>query len=433
MLNNFPVEIVTECLLGLGIYDLLQIVKTNRRLYAIAHAEKSPLRHRLKKHFSIGLQLHTYSSLGLVEEDEVECQEEGRVRPQMHLAFDNENPIREIESVTLRVDRKAEPIPDSDRYSHCFELKFWSKCCNKHDANKEVKYEPDDIRYPEQLVAKMNDLHWPPTPQMMMIDIKHRNKEEALQNLVLFWHYLSSYYIVRGEYCVKINNDLSPWTALEPFFRENPTNIRSGPWIDLSHVEIEPETFFANPAFNYGFYRFYYGKVQAIDDPTNRSLYHRMLRQTSYVYIYDDLTGSGLDDENLCLFKDTERFSIGCSTSVTPNGWAKLVEYYYKAWRWMENISIRVNGDFPVQSLVSLIPKENYEYRTEKGHQGEDKPTFIVTNVHGELFKISVLYFIEIGPIYDDEDDYLPEEEALLKVKERKEKMKDESSDLGVQ
>ena len=48
MLCNYPVEIIEEILLNLGIHDLISTIKMNRRLYSIAHSEKTPLRHRLE-------------------------------------------------------------------------------------------------------------------------------------------------------------------------------------------------------------------------------------------------------------------------------------------------------------------------------------------------------------------------------------------------
>lgn len=55
MLCNFPVEIIEEILLYLGIHDLISTIKMNRQLYSIAHSEKTPLRHRLgKRIYAVG-------------------------------------------------------------------------------------------------------------------------------------------------------------------------------------------------------------------------------------------------------------------------------------------------------------------------------------------------------------------------------------------
>lgn len=73
MLGNFPVELIEEILLYLGIVDLIVMLKTNKRLYSITHNEKSPLRHKLvQRDFNINLYF-TKGSDEQYGEDECSC------------------------------------------------------------------------------------------------------------------------------------------------------------------------------------------------------------------------------------------------------------------------------------------------------------------------------------------------------------------------
>ena len=47
MINGFPAEIITEILLYLPLYDLIQLLKSNRRTFNIARHEHSIMKHRL--------------------------------------------------------------------------------------------------------------------------------------------------------------------------------------------------------------------------------------------------------------------------------------------------------------------------------------------------------------------------------------------------
>ena len=47
MLSSFPIELVEEILLNLPTRDLISTINVNRRLYAIVHSQKTPVRHRL--------------------------------------------------------------------------------------------------------------------------------------------------------------------------------------------------------------------------------------------------------------------------------------------------------------------------------------------------------------------------------------------------
>ena len=128
------------------------------------------------------------------------------------------------------------------------------------------------------------------------------------------------------------------------------------------------------------------------------------------------MAGSGLDDENLCLFKDTERLSIGCSTSVTPNGWAKLVgvrQFFSKfanIWNvhsydfYFRNM-LEKNGKWPFNFLIFDTYLVDYSYLSGNlQYEGnrewilKKKSTFSITTEPGVGWRTFRSGWMKISP-----------------------------------
>ncbi|PAV80051.1 hypothetical protein WR25_04886 [Diploscapter pachys] len=369
MLLNLPTEIAVECLLGLNVRDLLEIIKANRRLHAIATHQKSPLRHRLKKRHILALSLDFRNShreenpwQGRPNDgDDSNCPEDEDMR--------NWN-----EEITMNVNRKEVNDENWDGYSRWFTIRFWDKCCDKHCANKKVEYAADDIRYPEQLIEGIDDCFWP-GDETIDIHIKHHNKEEALQNLRLFTHYFSSVYII-GDFNMKFEGDFSPWPVLKPFFVDNPSNIRCKLSVSLNNVKFDPDQFFDCPIFQKGFAGFSYGNVQAISDPSNKSLYNDVLKKTDDFNVYDNSAGAALDDDTLIrLFSNVPYLRLHApDLGVTSNGLARLIKNYYENHLQFTcpngfSVSRGEKHAYDLEDLVSLIPKEAVVRKTSRGYE----------------------------------------------------------------
>ncbi|PAV88107.1 hypothetical protein WR25_09117 [Diploscapter pachys] len=371
MLLNLPTEITVECLLGLNVKDLLEIIKVNRRLHAIATHQKSPLRHRLKKRHILSLSFN-------FRKDNKENPWQGRPNDGDDSNCPEDEGVRNWnEEIWMNVNRKVVNDDNWDGFSRWFIIRFWDKCCDKHCANKKVEYAADDIRYPEQLIEGIDDCFWPPEDEATDIHIKHHNKEEALQNLRLFIHYFSSVYII-GDFNMKFEGDFSPWPILKPFFADNPSSIRCKLNVSLTNVKFDPDQFFDCPIFQKGLAGFSYDNVQAIGDPSNRSLYNDVLKKTDSFIVYDN-SGAALDDDTLIrLFSDVPYLHLNTSDlGVTLHGLARLtkVRSYSYLVRMVRNIVFY----FRITTRVAC-----------GSHIRMDFPSFKTRNTH-IIWKISSL------------------------------------------
>ncbi|PAV60654.1 hypothetical protein WR25_14414 isoform B [Diploscapter pachys] len=310
LLDHFPYEIVEEIFLYLPPSDRISTVKVNRWLNSIGRSKRLAVRHTLDGTIaSMWLTLKTNTFF--IERTNVE----------------DDHPPRDVHTVKLHYSRYA-PTMQSPEDEENYDIKnitifFETRCCPMH-YEADTGLDSELWKFPAKFITKYfytsnhNDVY----------HFKFPTLEFMSESINIYLHYFSNIFSSIDFFELVIHDSMMIWERLGLFFEDYETLLKK-PVIYFYNVAFNFSKFYWSKLFERGIESVGYQNVKEIfefhDDYDKTSKFYEALS-----YNIMDETIAQLNDERLLLFRNYHKLEINCSSEITTNGLAKLVQVFKK-------------------------------------------------------------------------------------------------------
>lgn len=340
MINGFPVEIITEILLYLPLYDLIQLLKSNRRTFNIARHEHSIMKHRLSNRRYTHVKVVGCSSekfLEMIKKQQQNHPELARNKPHNYT-------INNDVSIEVKEYDPDEKYPIE--YSLVFNSSFFeSYTLQRCEAPKRTVYD----EYIEPKVYFKSSSSCPKSRVMIF-----KSFDEMMEAVMKYLAYIAEIYSVVKKFSL-LGYDDQMWQKLKEFFEHHEMS-RNEVSVNINLVKHTSYEVCCSKLFENGIDKITISQEKNV--VAGFIQLHPRVNEANCVEILNPQRSIG--DEQFATMECRELKMV--NQNITTHGLALLIKNIYDdAVCGPRNYQVRMNKFLKSKHLFPFIPKEAYK------------------------------------------------------------------------